>query len=288
MLAALLGAVVLAGAAMGAGRLGSSRPEISISSNWAGYAANALDVNTTIAFRSAAGTWKQPRVRCTVDDAGAASSVWVGLGGYGTGSEGLEQIGTVADCSRLGKPVYYAWYELLPSTTVKLKLTIRPGDTITASVRLNRNETTARLSLTNRTRGTGFSKTLPLEVADSGSAEWIVEAPALCNRFSCHPSALANFGSVSITKIALSGNGHVGTLTDSAWVPVRIRLSPDIGEGGFFPGGPYPEQGSAGSTAGAVPTVLSADGRSFSVRWNGTATLPRGALAAGPRAALAP
>jgi hypothetical protein len=247
-----------------------------ISSNWAGYVVTALDSSSPISFESATATWKQPKARCGAGDAGVASAAWVGLGGYS--SQQLQQVGTYATCNRFGKPTYSAWYEVLPSTAVKLRLGVRPGDTITASVSLNRAGTRVRMQIADRTTGLSAIKQLSVPASDSTSAEWIVEAPATCNEFRCRPLPLADFGSVSFSNIGLTGDGHAGTLTDSAWQAIPIRLVPDIGRG-FFPGGPHPERGSSGSTAGAVPTAPAAGGRSFTVTWQADAAAPRGALA---------
>ena len=57
----------------------------------------------------------------------AIAAIWVGLGGYTVGSNALEQTGTAADCNGAGKATYYAWYELVPASSVTLKLKIFPG-----------------------------------------------------------------------------------------------------------------------------------------------------------------
>ena len=78
---------------------------------------------------------EQPAANCTADgDRLMASAIWVGLGGYSTSSEALEQTGTSADCSADGKASYYAWWELVPDPSVRMKLKIFPGDLITGSV----------------------------------------------------------------------------------------------------------------------------------------------------------
>src|SRR5205809_183673 len=100
----------------------------STSSNWAGYAVARKGTR----FRRVSGTWVQPAVTCTGDR--AYSAYWVGLGGYRTTSQALEQIGTAADCDSTGTAHYTAWYELVPAAAVTVKLNVRAGDTIAASV----------------------------------------------------------------------------------------------------------------------------------------------------------
>jgi hypothetical protein len=235
------------------------------STNWAGYAVTSPSADTPTSFTSVTGTWKQATASCGAGDGNAASAVWVGLGGYDTNSQSLEQIGTDADCSDTG-PTYYAWYELVPSPPVNLTIKINPGDTITTSVNVSGN--TVTLQLIDRTRGTRATKRATFNAPDISSAEWIAEAPSTCSGFSCSPLPLANFGSVSFSRIATIGNSHPGTLTDPAWTAIPIQLVPHTRGGfGFYPG---PDRGyvTYGSTAGtSLPVGLSADGRSFVLSW---------------------
>ena len=234
-----------------------------VSSNWAGHVVSSA--GTT--FTSVTATWKQPAVDCSQTGAGSSSAFWVGLGGYASSSQALEQIGTSADCdSQTGKPTYYAWYELVPnpSNTVKT-LKIMPGDLITTSVNIVAADTVL-VQLKNRTRKTSFTKKLTFSNPDLSSAEWIAEAPSLCNSFSCRTVPLSDFGSVQFTRIAAIGNGVGGTLTTNpGWATTAITLAADARRG-FFPG-PETFAGANTSTVGASPAAASADGRSFSVQW---------------------
>ena len=214
---------------------GSAERPIAASTNWAGYAVTAAEApdspppgspsvpSSTVvpAFTSVTGTWTQPRVSCT-DPGGSAtySAVWVGLGGLNSDAQGLEQIGTDADCTAAGKPRYFAWYELIPAPAIPLKLKIQPGDTITASV--NANATGVLVQIKNRTRRTSFTRQLSIASPDLTSAEWIVEAPSACTRDGrCSVLPLANFGTVSFSRIATIGSGQPGTLANPSvsWLP---------------------------------------------------------------------
>jgi hypothetical protein len=276
--AALIALLVLAIAAVEAGgtshkRYAARAAAADVSSNWAGYAVTSANPSTPISFTSVTGTWTQTTANCTGNEASSASAFWVGLGGYDVESQALEQIGTDADCSASGQPSYYAWWELVPDPPSNLKLKIRPGDTITASVNVSGN--LVWLQLKNRTTGAVFNKKVSINAPDISSAEWIAEAPSSCSGFSCRPVPLANFGSVSFTKIATTGNGHPGTLTDPTWIAAPIQLVPRA-RSGFFPGD---ERGlvQTVSTAGTgAPQGLTADGRSFTLSW-----LPN-AAASGP------
>src|SRR5204863_219937 len=80
-----------------------------------------------------AGSWVQPATTCKAGSS-AYSAFWVGLGGFADGLTSLEQTGTESDCTLDGTPRYSAWYEILPAPAIPLKLVVRPGDTISASV----------------------------------------------------------------------------------------------------------------------------------------------------------
>ena len=268
--AALLALAALAVAAIptpssGAGteRRYTTRTATETSSNWAGFAATSASEATPATFTSVTGTWKQPSATCTASGPASASAVWVGLGGYDLDSQALQQVGTDADCTSAGKPSYYMWYELVPDPPVNVKLKIRPGDTITASV--NSTGGVIWLQLKNRTTGASFDRKIAVTTPDLTSAEWIVEAPSSCSSFSCRPVPLANFGSVAFTKIAAIGDGQPGTLADSTWSVVPIQLVPRS-RGGFFPG---EERGliQTGSSAGTTVPASTADGRGFSISW---------------------
>jgi hypothetical protein len=228
------------------------------SSNWAGYAAS----KSGISFRRVAGTWVQPSVSCTAGQQGFSAN-WVGLGGYHQTSKALEQIGTEADCTSAGKAVYSAWYELVPDTSKAVKITVKAGDTVSASVAVRGH--TVQLRLANRTRGTLFTKTLSAATVDTTSAEWIVEAPAVCFGTGglCRPTPLADFGTTGFNAAtATTSAGHTGPIVDPAWSRASITLSP---QGGRRFAGAAP----AATSGSAAPSPLSATGNGFLVVFHG-------------------
>jgi hypothetical protein len=239
------------------------------SSNWAGYAVSSSGVS----FKRVSGTWVQPKASCS-SVRHRYSAYWLGLGGLHTTSTALEQIGTEADCAG-GQAQYSIWYELVPSDPVTLKMGVRPGDTLSASVTVTGH--TVKLFIANRTRGTVFSKQLQASRIDRSSAEWIAEAPSACDDSgSCDTLPLANFGTATFANArATSVTGHVGTITDHAWSAVAITLSSDRrrhGGPGFATDG--------GGSASATPAELNATGDGFAVNYdesNGaTTTAPPG------------
>jgi hypothetical protein len=216
--------------------------------NWAGYAATAPS-GTPLTFTSVHGAWREPSVSCLGGAAATASAIWVGLGGFVGSDPGLEQIGTNANCDARGRPKYFAWFEVLPYIAYPIKAKVRPGDSLAASVSVD--GFAVRLQLQNRTRHWTVTKNIPSEAPDTSSAEWIVEAPMACARYQCTHARLANFGSVSITNVAVGTTSTSGALTDSSWSLTAIRL---------VPADPV-------TAPGASPGPVSADGQAFSVLW---------------------
>ena len=100
------------------------------------------------------------------------------------------------------------------------------------------------------------------------SAEWIAEAPSVCSTTGfCRTVGLANFGSVTFSRIAALGNGAGGTLKGPGWQATAIQLVPRA-RGRFF----GDVNAVASSTAGATPSASTTDGSSFSVSYVPTAT----------------
>jgi hypothetical protein len=265
--ALLLSTLVLAGLAVAttAGSAAAAAGSATdISSNWSGYAVTSPSTTYT----SVTGTWRQPTAACSNSSPGSSAAFWVGLGGYSSTSQALEQVGTSADCGANGQPTYYAWYELVPNASVTIKLAIKPGDLITTSVNAL-DATTIELQVKDRTRKTSFTTKKTFANPDLSSAEWIAEAPSQCAGNRCTEVPLTDFGSVSFSNVAAIGNGNGGTLAEPAWTATPIQLESGGGSG-FFPG---PQRFSGGSSgAGATPGAIAADGRSFGVTWHGALT----------------
>jgi Peptidase A4 family len=248
------------------------------SSNWAGYAVHHRGVH----FTRVTGTWTQPRATCTRGQT-TYSSVWVGLGGYALSSQALEQIGTESDCTVSGRAVSSAWFELVPSASRAIRMTVNAGDRLRAGVTVSGGEVTVTLS--DLTRHTSFSKRLHPATVDTTSAEWILEAPSVCSdssASSCHTLPLADFGSAGFTAAAATPTaGHASPIDDRRWTTTRISLA---ATGRAF------VSDAPASSAGAVASSLSARGSAFTVTYRGgaTSTIPtpsRTAFVAGDRLA---
>jgi Peptidase A4 family len=215
------------------------------STNWSGYA-----VTSTIQFTGVVGAWTQPAATCARSSTTYAS-FWVGLDGYS--SDSVEQLGTDSDCAR-GTPSYYAWYEMYPANSVSLSRTKYPvsvGDSLTATV--TRTGTSYTLSMSDTANSVTkwtFSQAETGSDANS-SAEWVAEAPELCNVLGCHLASLTNFGTVSMSggQAAVGGsNEPISSFTEDG-SPHEITMVTNAG------------------VTKAQPSGLSSNGEAFSDTW---------------------
>jgi hypothetical protein len=162
------------------------------STNWSGYAATG----SSGAFKSVSSSWKQPTLTCTSKT--TYSSYWVGLDGYSNSA--LEQTGTEADCIG-GKAEYGAWWEVLPASESAYSVTVKAGDSLSASVTDNGNGTFT-MTLSDSTQG--WTKTTT-HAGSSGyqdsSAEVIAEATEVNGKI----ANLSDFGSVTFSNSTANG-----------------------------------------------------------------------------------
>lgn len=247
----LLLAVVVAACGL-ASTAGAATGDLSLSSNWAGYAVTGTEADgSPTSFSVVSGAWTQPTATCTVGTA-TWSSFWVGLGGFDETSQALEQIGTDSDCDASGRPVYYVWYELVPEAPVQVRLRLSPGDRVSAVVVVH--GTTVILRLRNLTRNTVFTRHLTAGATDLTSAEWIAEAPSTCDGPSCNVLPLTNFGTVSFTGAATVGDGHAAPLASWTVTPIELVAGDKLA--------------AMPASSGAVPSPVGSDGGSFSISYS--------------------
>lgn len=213
------------------GRVGNSTVA---SSNWSGYAATGQK------FSDVKGSWVEPSVSCTSRGA-QYSSFWIGLDGYSSST--VEQIGTDSDCAKRNSPSHYAWYEMYPSGSVEVPLSVEPGDSLSAQVAVSGS--TYTLTITDSRSGT-YRTTQTLSGAADSSAEWIAESPEICS-YTCTLASLADFGTVNFTGAAATGGSVTGSI--SAFSNNEIVME------------------SSNGTVRAQPSPLSAGGSVFSDTW---------------------
>jgi Peptidase A4 family len=176
------------------------------SSNWSGYAATGSDG----AFTSVSSSWVQPAVSCSSKT--TYSSYWVGLDGYSNSA--LEQTGTEADCIG-GRAEYGAWWEVLPASESDYSVTVKAGDSLTASVVYNGNGTFT-MKLSDSTEGWSKSTTAKGSSGfEDTSAEVIAEATDVNGSI----AKLSDFGTVNFTGATADGNAL------SSYSPTEIVMA---------------------------------------------------------------
>jgi hypothetical protein len=228
----------------------------------AGYAVAAPEGAPAASFTNVSGAWIQPAATCT-PGAPTYSAFWVGVGGDSPTSQALEQVGTEADCSATGGVTYRVWYELVPAAPVTIKLPLKAGDGIAASVAVSGASVSIHITNVTQQKRT-FAKRLAMTspAPDLSSAEWVAEAPSTCTRTgNCTVLPLADFGGVTFVVAKATAEGHTGTISDPAWSATAVSL---VGGGTTGPR----RFVAAGVSANATPTPLSPDGSSFGVTWS--------------------
>ncbi|MBR7839591.1 hypothetical protein KDL01_40440 [Actinospica durhamensis] len=163
------------------------------SSNWSGYAATGASG----AFTSVSASWTQPTLTCTSKT--TYSSYWVGLDGYSNSA--LEQTGTEADCIG-GKATYGAWWEVLPASESAYSVTVKAGDSLSASVVYN-GSSSFTMTLTDSTQG--WTKTTT-HAGSSGFANSSAEVIAEATEVNGSIAKLSDFGTASFTNATADGN----------------------------------------------------------------------------------
>jgi hypothetical protein len=264
---AVLGAFAAAAGAAQARPSDNNSPAMVISPNWAGYVAGGT-TGTPTNFTSVTGTWTVPPATCGSGLNGTLSTEWVGLGGYTTQRQ--EEIGTDTNCDANGKPIYFAWFELVPFISYTIKgQPVQAGDTMTGLVKVL-SPSLVQLQIQDQTRNWTWSRNITYSPMDTSTAEWITEAPATCLRFVCSEANLANFGTVTMRNISAStANGKSGTLTNPDWNVTALQLIPSkLRIPTLDPEVVTSSTGKASSPAGATPGQYSSDGSSFDTTWS--------------------
>jgi hypothetical protein len=203
------------------------------SGNWSGYA------DTGSGFSKATGSWTEPSVTCSGRTTSLAA-FWVGIDGYSSSS--VEQDGTLAECYQ-GTAYYYTWWEMYPTNDIQVVgETLRPGDSISASVVRSGSSYTLKVTDSSRSADS-FTTTQTCSSCANSSAEWIAEAPS--GSSGVYPLAhFSAFGLSSATVSAGSTSGTISSFTDD-----EITMVDSSGR------------------VEAQPGALNGSGNAFSVTW---------------------
>jgi hypothetical protein len=176
------------------------------STNWSGYA------DTGSGFTTVKSSWIEPKGTC--GSATSLAAFWVGLDGFTSTSQTVEQDGTIIECSG-GTASYFDWWEMFPTNAVQVVHAVSPGDVISSSV--VRSGTSYKLTVTDSTHSAdSFSTTQTCTDCANSSAEWIAEAPCCVSGTNVYP--LTNFGvwnPYASTAATTSKSGVISSFTDT-------------------------------------------------------------------------
>jgi hypothetical protein len=203
------------------------------STNWSGYA------DTGSSFSTVTGSWTEPTATCSSRTTSLAA-FWVGIDGYS--SDSVEQDGTLVECYR-GTAYYYTWWEMYPTNDIQVVgETLRPGDSISASV--VRSGTSYTLKVTDSTHtANSFSTTQTCSDCANSSAEWIAEAPSS----STGVEPLSDFGTFTLSGATVTEGSTSGVI--SSFTDDEITMVDSSGR------------------VEAQPGALNSSGNGFSVAW---------------------
>ncbi len=221
----------------------------STSTNWSGYAVLGSS------FTWAKGSWVVPKATCTSGGGLKYAAFWVGLDGYSSST--VEQTGTDSDCIG-ASPSYYAWYEFYPRASMTItSLTIKPGDSISATIYYDSSNNKFYAQIIDETSGQSFITSSTVSGAARSSAEWIAEAPCCTSGGGILP--MSDFGTVSFGTDA-SGVPNTNSASDSSTTAAI----------GGFPAVNTIEINKTGSSSSPQTSdcsALSTDKTSFTCTW---------------------
>lgn len=180
------------------------------SSNWFGYDQGLLQQGGT-PFHSITAQWRVPRARQHKKHQAEDSATWIGIGGGCVDSgcaisdpTGLIQTGTEQDVSSSGRASYSAWWELVPVPSVTVRMVLKPGDLVYASVSELGALEMWRITLRNLTRHERFTTTTPYP-SSQASAEWIEETPVAVGTGGAGVASLPNLNETPFDHATVNG-----------------------------------------------------------------------------------
>jgi hypothetical protein len=178
--------------------------------NWSGYVAERGE------YTAIAASWRVPDSSHPGTSAAiAADATWVGIGGVS--NRDLIQAGTQTLVDDEGNTRYDAWYEVLPAASVPVPLKVSPGDDVSVSLTLVKDNLW-HIDFVNNTTNKQYALDVPYRSTLS-SAEWIEEMPSYAGGRTGHFIPLSSFGSVTFKGASTVEDGtskKVGELGASA------------------------------------------------------------------------
>lgn len=226
----------------------SDSSEASESLVWSGYSSlTNLDDPKNYSVEEVSGSWIVPTLSATLQN--TYSVAWVGIDGFFSSSQTVEQIGTAHNWID-GSSEYYAWFEMYPQASYTINdFPVNPGDQISAKVKYV-GHNVFQLYICNDTQEVLCVVPQSLTVqplAVRTSASWIVEAPTDENTETILP--LANFGTIFFNHCKAVIRDRKGTISDKHWQYSPITMVTEF------------------ETTKAYPSDLEDRGRAFNVTW---------------------
>ncbi len=225
--------------------------------NWAGYLVASSLSNPQPVFYEVDGSWIVQTPAGHFYGTETYSSQWIGIGGWFSNT--LIQVGTESNAHNYYQNSYYAWYEMLPTSTqagnssnVKItSLAVHSGDVIDASISEYQSSSEWTIYIQDVTTGQSYQNNFHYS-PDMKSAEWIEERPTVNGNY----ANLANFGTAYFGPQYTSGyynraydtNGYIYDINSLPYDSISM----------------YDSSG----TLMASPSSLGSDGNSFTVTWH--------------------
>ena len=179
--------------------------------NWAGYVASGGG------FTSITSSWNVSQAISPI--ANTAEATWIGIGGVS--SSDLIQAGTQTIINSSGQTTYQAFYEILPSDSIIIPVTINPGDSVTATL-TQQSTSQWYVYFIDNTNGQNYQTTLSYNSSLS-TAEWIEEMPTNANTNSFIP--INNFGTRNFYNASTIRNGISQNLLQANSQPLTMMNS---------------------------------------------------------------
>ncbi len=192
------------------------------STNWSGYNQGIVEQGGT-GFHAVSGTWMVSTATAHKAGENEYSSTWVGIGG-GCVDAGctatdatLIQAGTEQDVDTSGGAHYSAWWEIIPSPSIRVSLPVSAGDRISVAIS-ETLPTVWNIAMTNLTTGQSWSTMTPY-ASSYATAEWIVEIPVVVDGMgTVGVAALPNLSRVTFD------NGSVNSVNPGLRTSEAIQL----------------------------------------------------------------
>jgi len=215
------------------------------STNWFGYNQGTLEQRSKL-FHSISGTWTVPTATQHRSNTAESSSTWIGIGGGCVSADCLVpdntliQTGTEQDVDPKGKASYSAWWEVIPAPSRDIKMTIRPGDQMQATIgEVVSGSEVWKITLKNLTRNQTFTLTVPYS-STYGTAEWIDETPIVIGLDGTGFAALPNLsrhtfdnGTTNGAPANLKSSEQMQLIDSNSGKVIGAPSAPDTDNDGF-------------------------------------------------------